>query len=171
MAAKRYTLEDMIALILHHLLIGASGGFGRLPRRVVAGRPVHFSNARDDSDDDFAASRLLSAVRQCGFDEVVFEYEPVAAAYSYEQTLKRDELILIGDFGGGTSDFSILHVGPSVRRRGRTKSDIVGNDGVAVAGDAFDNPKTGGSSARKRIRLHLPAEEMSPCSRLAVRAS
>jgi len=62
----------------------------------------------------------------------------VAAAYSYEQTLTHDELILIGDFGGGTSDFSIIHVGPTVRRRGRTKKDIVGNDGVAVAGDAFD---------------------------------
>ena len=135
---KQYSLEEMIALILHHLLAGAIGSFGPLPRRVVAGRPVHFSNAGNDSDDDFAASRLLAAFQHCGFEEIVFEYEPVAAAYSYEQTLARDELILIGDFGGGTSDFSILHVGPTVRRRGRTKKDIIGNDGVAVAGDAFD---------------------------------
>jgi hypothetical chaperone protein len=54
------------------------------------------------------------------------------------RTRRKDELILIGDFGGGTSDFSILRVGPTVRRRGRTKQDIAGNDGVAVAGDAFD---------------------------------
>ena len=64
--------------------------------------------------------------------------EPVAAAYSYESTLDHDELILIGDFGGGTSDFSLLRVGPGVRRRGRTKDDLVGNSGVGLAGDAFD---------------------------------
>ena len=136
--SKRYTLEQMIALIVHHLLAGATRSLGTLPRRVVAGRPVHFSNASDGADDEFAASRLTDALQQCGFEEIVFEYEPVAAAYSYEQTLARDELILIGDFGGGTSDFSILHVGPGVRRRGRTSADIVGNDGVALAGDAFD---------------------------------
>ncbi len=136
--AKRYTLEEMIALIIQHLLAGATQSLGALPRRVVAGRPVHFSNAREESDDEFAAARLRSSFQQCGFEEIVFEYEPVAAAYSYEQGLAHDELILIGDFGGGTSDFSILRVGPGVRARGRTKDDIIGNDGVALAGDAFD---------------------------------
>ena len=64
--------------------------------------------------------------------------EPVAAAHYYESTLDHDELILIGDFGGGTSDFSLIHVGPSVRRRGRKASDILGNAGIGLAGDAFD---------------------------------
>jgi hypothetical chaperone protein len=135
---QRYSLEDMIALILRHLLADAARFFGGMPSRAVVGRPVHFSNARNQTDDEFALTRLLAAVKRCGFEDVVFEYEPVAAAYSYEQTLERDELILIGDFGGGTSDFSILHVGPEVRRRGRTTQDILGSDGVAVAGDAFD---------------------------------
>ena len=82
---------------------------------------------------------------RCGFEDIVFEYQPVAAAYSYEQTLEHDELILIGDFGGGTSDFSVLHIGPRVRRRATTPAPpaatalhIVGTDGVALAGDAFD---------------------------------
>lgn len=136
--SKRYTLEQMIALIIKHLLSDAAHSLGPLPRRVVAGRPVHFTNSTDEADDEFAASRLRSALEQSGFEEIVFEYEPVAAAYSYERTLTHDELILIGDFGGGTSDFSILHVGPGVRARGRTANDIVGNDGVALAGDAFD---------------------------------
>src|SRR5690348_14364597 len=59
---KRYTLEDMIALIVQHLLTGATASLGTLPKRVVAGRPVHFSNARDDGDDEFAAARLRSAL-------------------------------------------------------------------------------------------------------------
>jgi hypothetical chaperone protein len=64
--------------------------------------------------------------------------EPIAAAYAYESTLDHDELILIGDFGGGTSDFSLLHVGPAVRARGRTAKDLLGNSGLGLAGDSFD---------------------------------
>jgi hypothetical chaperone protein len=64
--------------------------------------------------------------------------EPVAAAHYYESTLDHDELILIGDFGGGTSDFSLVHVGPSLLRRGRRPDDLRGNSGVGIAGDAFD---------------------------------
>jgi hypothetical chaperone protein len=120
---------------------------------------VHFSNAQNDEDDEFALERLRTAVAACGFTEIVFEYEPVAAAYSYEQTLERDELILIGDFGGGTSDFSILHVGPAIRRRGRTPQDIVGTAGVAVAGDAFDRQII---RAIVAPRLGLGSEYFSP---------
>ena len=54
--------------------------------------------------------------RHYGFEEMEFELEPVAAAFAYEATLDRAELILIGDFGGGTSDFSLLSVGPEARR-------------------------------------------------------
>jgi hypothetical chaperone protein len=157
--SQRYTLQDMIALIVQHLLVEASATFKQMPARVVAGRPVHFSNALDEADDTFALARLHEALEQSGFQEIVFEYEPVAAAYSYEQTLQRDELILIGDFGGGTSDFSILHVGPSIRRRGRTAGDIVGTAGVALAGDAFDR-----QIIRKLVapRLGLGSEYLSP---------
>jgi len=148
--SKQYALEDMVSLISRHMLSDAVRAFETVPNRVVVGRPVHFSNALDAADDEFACGRLERAVRECGFKEIVFEYEPVAAAYSYEQTLQKDELILIGDFGGGTSDFSILHVGPAVKRRGRTSNDILGNDGVAIAGDAFD----------KQIVRHLVAPRL-----------
>ena len=82
--------------------------------------------------------RLRQAFLQAGFESVSFELEPIAAAYAYESTLDRDELILIGDFGGGTSDFSLLHVGPGVRSRGRTAKDLLGNSGLGLAGDSFD---------------------------------
>ena len=89
----------------------------------------------------------------------------MAAAQHYESTLDHDELILIGDFGGGTSDFSLLRVGPSIRKRGRTAADLLGNSGVGIAGDAFDakivrnlvSPALGsGSSARSDEKV-LPA--------------
>jgi hypothetical chaperone protein len=159
--SQHYTLEDMIALIVRHLLEDATLADRpwTIPSHVVVGRPVHFSNALDQKDDDFALARLRAAIGQCGFAEIVFEYEPVAAAYSYEQTLDRDELILIGDFGGGTSDFSVLRVGPTQRSRGRAREDIVGTDGVAVAGDAFDR-----QIIRKLVapRLGLGSEYFSP---------
>ena len=165
--SQHYTLEDMIALMARHLLTDATFDAGRstmdhgpgIPSRVVVGRPVHFADAHSPADDEFAIRRLREAIGRCGFTEIVFEYEPVAAAYSYERTLDRDELILIGDFGGGTSDFSILQVGPTIRRRGRTPGDIVGTDGVAVAGDAFDK-----QIIRKLVapRLGLGTEFFSP---------
>jgi hypothetical chaperone protein len=65
---------------------------------------------------DFAVARLREAFLIAGFEHVDFELESVAAAYSYESTLDHDELILIGHFGGGTSDFSLLRVGPEARK-------------------------------------------------------
>jgi hypothetical chaperone protein len=97
----------------------------------VCGRPARFSGAATPGDDAFAEGRLRAALALAGFDEVVFEYEPVAAALGYQRRLDHEELVLIADFGGGTSDFSLVRLAP-------TAAAIVGVDGVAVAGDAFD---------------------------------
>lgn len=164
--SQRYSLVDMVSLIVRHLLLDARGLIAApsrlpdpIPSRVVVGRPVHFSNAEGGEDDEFALERLRAAVEMCGFTDIVFAFEPVAAAYSYEQTLDRDELILIGDFGGGTSDFSVLRVGPAERQRGHARNGIIGTDGVAVAGDAFDK-----QIVRKLVapRLGLGSEFFSP---------
>jgi hypothetical chaperone protein len=132
---KYYALERLIAIIGKHI---GDHLTGPAPRRIVLGRPVHFSVPADDELDQFAAGRLHDAMRLAGFDEIAFEYEPVAAAYAYETRLAHDERILIGDFGGGTSDFTVMQVGPGVRQRGRRPTDILGTDGVPMAGDAFD---------------------------------
>jgi hypothetical chaperone protein len=157
--AQYYSLEKLIALIGKHMSDRLGLASWPSPKRIVLGRPVHFSNPPDAELDAFATGRLLSAIRLAGFEEIVFEYEPVAAAYAYEARLERDERILIGDFGGGTSDFTIISVGPGVRQRGRRSSDIIGTDGVPIAGDAFD----------KRIirnlvapRLGMGGEYLSP---------
>lgn len=135
---RAYRLEDLVALVIRQMLSQAGGDADSLPSRAVIGQPVHFATSRDEADDDIGRRRLLAAVAQCGFDEVILEYEPVAAAYSYSRALARDQLILIGDFGGGTSDFCILRVGPTLHARGRRPEDTLGVEGVAIAGDAFD---------------------------------
>jgi hypothetical chaperone protein len=134
-----YTLEELMAMIIRDLRSAAEAEFGAIGTSVVAGRPVHFSGARNEDDEAFALSRLRAALAQAGFEHIIFEYEPVAAAYEYERQLDHDELILIADFGGGTSDFSLMHVGPTMQRRGHAARDILGTDGVAIAGEAFDS--------------------------------
>jgi hypothetical chaperone protein len=135
---RRYTIEDLISRILTDLRLNAERQFDQPIRHATVGRPVRFVGADSTEDDDFAVERLRKAFLHSGFESVTFEMEPIAAAYAYEATLDHDELILIGDFGGGTSDFSLLHVGPGVRRRGRTAKDLLGNSGLGLAGDSFD---------------------------------
>jgi hypothetical chaperone protein len=126
---------------------------------------VRFVGAETEEDEAFALGRLRQAFAAAGFARIDFEMEPVAAAYAYESTLDHDELILIGDFGGGTSDFSLLHVGPGVRKRGRTAKDLLGSSGVGLAGDAFDarivrklvSPALGSESFARSLNKVLPA--------------
>ncbi len=162
---RRHKLEELISRILSDLRKSAERQFGQPIRRAVAGRPVHFVGANNEDDDAFAVTRLREAFTIAGFEHVDFELEPVAAAYSYQAALDHDELILIGDFGGGTSDFSLLRVGPDVRRRGRTPNDLLGNSGVGLAGDDFDarivrklvSPALGSDSEARSLNKLLPA--------------
>src|SRR5689334_20732217 len=135
---RRVQLEELIANILRDIRVQAEQQFGFPVTGAVVGRPVRFVGAESPDDDTYAVERLTKSLQMAGFDDVSFEYEPVGAAYHYESALDHDELILIGDFGGGTSDFSLLRVGPTIRRRGRTQDDLLGNEGVGLAGDAFD---------------------------------
>ncbi len=133
-----YSLEDLITPILQRLRKVAEEQFGELPSHVVVGRPVHFSSAQNDTDDERAARRLEAAIRRAGWKDITFEYEPVAAAYHYASTIAREELILVADFGGGTSDFSIVRLRPPTNPPTHQRYEILANDGVALAGDAFD---------------------------------
>ena len=163
---RRYTLEDLISRMLADLRVRAEMQFGAPVRRAMVGRPVRFVGAESDEDDLFAVERLRTAYSMAGFEEVEFELEPVAAAYAYQATLDHDELILIGDFGGGTSDFSLVHVGPGAGEPGAgTGKRLLGNSGLGLAGDAFDarivrrlvSPALGSESFGKSMGKLLPA--------------
>jgi hypothetical chaperone protein len=135
---RHFTFENLISRILTDLRLNAERQLGGEIRYAMVGRPVRFVGAQTDEDEAFAVAHLQRAFEHAGFEQVEFAMEPVAAAYAYESTLDHDELILIGDFGGGTSDFSLLRIGPGIRRRGRSPQDLLGNSGLGLAGDAFD---------------------------------
>jgi hypothetical chaperone protein len=162
---RQYKFEDLVGRILSDLREQAERQFGRPIRHAMVGRPVRFVGAETEQDDAFAVERLRAAFTRAGFESVDLELEPVAAAYSYQSTLDHDELILIGDFGGGTSDFSLLRVGPGVRRRGSSPQEVLGNSGVRLAGDSFDarivrklvSPALGSDSYARSMNKILPA--------------
>jgi hypothetical chaperone protein len=133
---RQFSVEDLIAIMLRELRNQAEEQLETFDGPIVVGRPVRYSNAESEEDNQFALDRLKRALDKAGIGPVIFEYEPVAAAHFYESSLDHDELIMIGDFGGGTSDFSVLRVGPTARREGTHR--ILGTEGVALAGDAFD---------------------------------
>lgn len=135
---RTHSLIDLMTLLLADLRAQAEAKLGPLGERIVVGRPVHFAHASQPEDEALAVERLTASLAKVGFTDVVFEHEPVAAAHYYEKQLDHDELVFIADFGGGTSDFTIIDVGPSRKRRDDPKSAILGTDGVGIAGDALD---------------------------------
>jgi len=105
--------------------------------QVVLGRPVFFVD--EDPERDAAAQVTLeAAARAVGFDEVHFQFEPIAAAFDYEQQAQTEQIVLVADIGGGTSDFSLVRVGPDRMHRLDRRDDILANHGVHVAGTDFD---------------------------------
>jgi hypothetical chaperone protein len=135
---RSYKLEELICFIIKDLRNIAIEQFGDIGDSVVLGRPVKFAGADSDEDEKFALDRLKSAAEMAGFKNISFEFEPIAAAYEYERQLDRDELVLIGDFGGGTSDFTLIRLGPDRAHKESRNDDILGTTGVAVAGNNFD---------------------------------
>jgi hypothetical chaperone protein len=115
------------------LKIGEHAGLRKFPDGLVVGRPVKF--AGQNPNDGLAHSRYEAAFTQIGVEKVHYVLEPVAAAHFYAQRLRRDAIILVGDFGGGTSDFSILRF--KIRRNG-VIAVALGHSGIGIAGDKFD---------------------------------
>ncbi|MDQ6677172.1 MAG: Hsp70 family protein [Acidobacteriota bacterium] len=160
-AGRRYTAEDLVTILLRAVRSQAQLSSAEMP--VVAGRPVQFVGAGNAEDERMAVTRLRAAFKAAGFGEVQLAYEPVGAAYFYESRLLRNELILIADFGGGTSDFSLMPVGPRLRAA-RGERIVLGTEGIPLAGDAFDativrhvvSPLLGEGSEYRSLRKLLP---------------
>lgn len=133
----RYAFADIVADFLRFLRTAAAADLGQEPTRVVMGRPVYFVD--DDADADRAAqAQLEAAARAAGFHDIEFQLEPIAAALHYEAGVKAEEIALVADIGGGTSDFSIVRVSPQRAIKADRRDDILACSGVHVGGTDFD---------------------------------
>jgi hypothetical chaperone protein len=115
----------------------AESAAGRQFEHVVLGRPVHFIDD-DAAADQLAEDTLAEIARNVGFRNVAFQYEPIAAAFEYESQIDREELVLIADIGGGTSDFTLVRLGPERVARSERADDILATGGVHIGGTDFD---------------------------------
>jgi hypothetical chaperone protein len=122
-----FDLESMIAIFLRALLGDDPAG-----ARIVAGRPVTF--AGELVDNDFGEARLRNAFAAAGFPDIEIAMEPQAAGYRFTRTLTAPAIVLVGDFGGGTSDFSLIRFTPGAH----PVVTSLGQSGVGIAGDSFD---------------------------------
>jgi len=129
--------KDVIGSFIGHLKGKAEAQVGRNIDAVILGRPVWFVD--DDPQRDQAAQDQLEAIaRRCGFKQVDFQYEPIAAALDYEAGVSGEELALIADLGGGTADISIVRVSPAQHLKADRKGDVLANTGVHVGGTDYD---------------------------------
>jgi hypothetical chaperone protein len=150
---RTYTLESLVALFLKAVLGDELAGC-----RIVAGRPVRF--AGDFADDEHGEARLRRSFAQAGFPEIEVALEPEGAGYRFAQTLAGPATVLVGDFGGGTSDFSVMRFEPGADK----KVTPLGYAGIGIAGDTFDyriidnvvTPLLGKNDSYEAMGRHLP---------------
>jgi hypothetical chaperone protein len=155
---RQYRFEELVSRILRDLRRQSSEAFGFNVTRAVVGRPVTFVGATNEADNEFAEDRLCSALTDAGFEEVSFVMEPVAAAHAYQALNHVEGILLIGDFGGGTTDFSLLRVSCG-------EVCVLASSGIALAGDTFDarivrrliSPALGSDSYSISFGKKLPA--------------
>jgi hypothetical chaperone protein len=161
---ERTSFRDVIAYYLGAVKRRAEQATDLELRDVVHGRPVHFVDNAPDADRK-AEETLRQIAREIGFDDVTFQFEPIAAALDYERQIASEEVALIADIGGGTSDFSIVRLGPERHRKADRSADILANDGVRIGGTDFDRqlslgvvmPLFGFGSPMKRAGLDVPS--------------
>ena len=134
---RRIKLTEVVEMFVRHLKAKAEEFAGAEITQVVHGRPVRFVDG-DDEADARAQKVLEDIAHRVGFRDVLFEYEPIAAAYHYEETAPGEEVVLVADIGGGTSDFSVIRIGPERRGRMDRRDDLLGNSGARIGGTDFD---------------------------------
>ena len=160
---ERVRFRDVIGRYLGAVKARAEAAAGESFDTVVHGRPVHFVDG-DAAGDHRAEDTLREIAQSIGFRHVSFQYEPIAAALDHEQSVRREEIALIADIGGGTSDFSIVRLSPERHAKAERADDILANDGVRIGGTDFDRflslgtvmPLLGLGSTMKRAELLVP---------------
>lgn len=144
--SKAVKLEELIGVFLREMRRRANAHYGVDVRRALFGRPARFSD--NDANDALAEERLGAAANFAGFTEVHFCPEPTAAAYDFRSRLTEPKVVLVADFGGGTSDFTVARLTPEEQ-----EVEVLAIGGVSIAGDAFD-----GSIMRHKVSRNFGAD-------------
>ncbi|KAF1019489.1 MAG: Chaperone protein DnaK [Paracidovorax wautersii] len=155
------SFQDIISRFLAELVRRAEVQLGRRPTRLMLGRPVHFVDD-DPTRDQQAEAALRAAARAAGYadDAIRFQLEPIAAAFDYERRIDRETLVLIVDIGGGTSDFTVVRLGPDRMAQADRASDILATSGVHLGGTDFDQ-----RLALQQVMPHLGLRHVGPSGR------
>ncbi|QEL55255.1 Hsp70 family protein [Chromobacterium paludis] len=134
---KALPFRYLLKLFIQELKQRAEKAAGRGFDHVVLGRPVYFVDDNPQADQ-LAEDTLAAIAREAGFKEISFQLEPIAAAFDYESSIQKEELVLIVDIGGGTSDFTLIRLSPERRAHGERRDDILATGGVHIGGTDFD---------------------------------
>jgi hypothetical chaperone protein len=140
---KRFTFPVLIGLFLRHIKDTAEQQTGQTLKSVTLGRPVHFQNHNPEADAK-AENELRAIAQDIGFDTIRFQYEPIAGALAHERHITQEQLALVIDIGGGTSDFSVIRLSPHHKAGQDRSNDILANSGIRIGGNDCD----------KAINLH-----------------
>jgi hypothetical chaperone protein len=146
LGSRNVRLEELVGIFLREMRRRANEHFDIDVRRVLLGRPARF--ASDPAADALAEQRLRAAARFAGFEDVYFCPEPVAAAYDFQSRLDAPKLVLVADFGGGTSDFTVARLGVAAGA-----VEVLSMGGISVAGDVLD-----GAIMRHKVSRHFGSE-------------
>ncbi len=136
-AGRALPFRELLGQFIGELKRRAEQAAGRSFSRAVLGRPVFFVDG-DAAADRRAEDTLAGIAHAAGFREIAFQYEPIAAAFDYESQVTREELVLVVDIGGGTSDFALVRLAPERAGRADRRSDILASGGVHIGGTDFD---------------------------------
>ncbi len=136
-AGRVLPFRKLLALFIGELKTRAEASAGQSFSSAVLGRPVYFVDD-DPQADKLAENTLAEIARAAGLRHIEFQYEPIAAAFDYESQISREELVLVVDIGGGTSDFALVRLGPEQAGKQERKDDILASGGVHIGGTDFD---------------------------------
>ncbi len=130
--------EDTVCAMMLHIKLQAESQLPEQIDRAVIGRPINFRGLGGDDANARAQGILERAALRAGFRDVVFQFEPVAAGLDFEATLNEEKRVLVVDIGGGTTDCSLLLMGPQWRERADRQQSLLGHSGCRIGGNDLD---------------------------------
>lgn len=130
--------EDLVCAMMLHIKQQAQTQLTEEINQAVIGRPINFQGLGGDDANAQAQGILERAAKRAGFNDVVFQFEPVAAGLDFEATLKEEKRVLVVDIGGGTTDCSLLLMGPQWRQKADRQDSLLGHSGCRIGGNDLD---------------------------------